>query len=107
VVGGDERIEMTELGEGFYRLVLRYGFMQGLNIPSDLDACARLGLTLELDKIHYIIGRVHLLAGRKLRGMALWRDRLFVLLARNTQDATASYRLPVAQTMTVGLQVGI
>jgi K+ transporter len=39
--------------------------------------------------------------------MALWRDRLFVLLARNTQDATASYRLPVAQTMTVGLQVGI
>jgi KUP system potassium uptake protein len=106
-ISGDERIEMKELGEGFYRLVLHYGFMQGPNIPSDLDACARLGLNLELDKIHYIIGHVHLLAGRKLRGMALWRDRLFVLLARNTQDATAFYQLPVAQTMTVGLQVGI
>jgi hypothetical protein len=33
---------MKELGEGLYRLVLRYGFMQGPNIPSELDACARL-----------------------------------------------------------------
>jgi KUP system potassium uptake protein len=66
-----------------------------------------LGLKLDLDKIHYIIGHVDLLAGRKLRGMALWRDRLFVLLARNTQDPTAFYQLPVAQTMTVGMQVGI
>ena len=106
-ISGDERIEMKELGEGFYRLVLRYGFMQGPNIPSALDACAKLGLKLDLDKIHYIIGHVDLLAGRKLRGMALWRDRLFVLLARNTQDATAFYQLPVAQTMTVGMQIGI
>jgi KUP system potassium uptake protein len=106
-INGDERIEMKELGEGFYRLVLRYGFMQGPNIPSELDACARLGLKLDLDKIHYIIGHVNLLAGRKLRGMALWRDRLFVLLARNTQDPTDFYQLPVAQTMTVGMQVGI
>ena len=106
-ISGDERIEMKELGEGFFRLVLRYGFMQGPNIPSELDACAKLGLKLDLDKIHYIIGHVDLLAGRKLRGMALWRDRLFVLLARNTQDATAFYQLPVAQTMTVGMQIGI
>jgi KUP system potassium uptake protein len=106
-ISGDERIEMKELGEGFFRLVLRYGFMQGPNIPSELDACAKLGLELDLDKIHYIIGNVDLIAGRKLRGMALWRDRLFVLLARNTQDATAFYQLPVAQTMTVGMQIGI
>lgn len=106
-INADERIEMKGLGEGFYRLVLRYGFMQGPNIPSELDACAKLGLKLDLDKIHYIVGHVTLLAGRKLRGMALWRDRLFVLLTRNTQDATAFYQLPVAQTLTVGMQVGI
>ena len=98
---------MKELGDGFYRLVLRYGFMQGPNIPSELGACDQLGLKLHLDKIHYIIGHVDLLAGRKLRGMALWRDRLFVLLARNTQGATAFYQLPIAQTMTVGMQIGI
>ena len=48
-----------------------------------------------------------LLAGRKQHGMVLWRDKLFSFLARNTQDATATYHIPAAQTMTVGLHVGI
>jgi KUP system potassium uptake protein len=61
----------------------------------------------ELDKLHYIVGHVDLLAGRKLRGMARWRDQLFVLMASNTQDATAFYQIPAAQAMKVGLQVGI
>jgi K+ transporter len=39
--------------------------------------------------------------------MARWRDKLFVLIASNTQDATALYRIPAAQAMKVGLQVGI
>ncbi|MGH8744516.1 MAG: KUP/HAK/KT family potassium transporter, partial [Burkholderiales bacterium] len=103
----DERIEFKELDEGFYRLVLRYGFMQGPNIPSDLAACDELGLKLEMDQIHYMIGHVDLLPGRKQQGMARWRDRLFIWMARNTQDATASYHIPAAQSMKVGLQVGI
>jgi len=62
---------------------------------------------LDLGKIHYFIGHVDLLAGRKSHGMASWRDRLFVRMAANTQDATALYQIPVAQTLQVGLQVGI
>jgi K+ transporter len=46
-------------------------------------------------------------AGRKLRGMASRRDQLFVLMASNTQDATAYYQIPAAQAMKVGLQAGI
>jgi len=105
--GRDERMELKELDAGFYRILLRYGFMQVPNIPSELRACAELGLPLDMDHLHYIIGDVDLLAGRKLHGMALWRDKLFVLLARNTRDATAGYHIPAAQTMKVGLQVGI
>ncbi|MHB1239746.1 MAG: KUP/HAK/KT family potassium transporter, partial [Gammaproteobacteria bacterium] len=103
----DERIELEQLGAGFYRLVLRYGFMQGPNIPSEFAACAELGLTLDLDDIHYFIGHVDLLAGRKRNGMAAWRDHLFTYMANNTQDATAFYQIPAAQVMKVGLQVGI
>jgi KUP system potassium uptake protein len=103
----EERIELTELDEGFSRLILRYGFTQGLNIPSDLAACADCGLQVDLSKIQYFTGRVDMLAGRKHHGMASWRDRLFVRMAANTQDATALYQIPAAQTMQVGLQVGI
>ena len=103
----DERIELEMLDAGFHRLVLRYGFMQGPNIPSELAACAELGLTLDLDEIHYFVGQVDLLAGRKKHGMALWRDRLFTRMASNTEDATAFYQIPAAQMMKVGFEVGI
>lgn len=103
----EERIEIKDLGAGFHRVVLHYGFMQRPNIPSELAASDELGLSADLDKVHYIIGHVDLLAGRKLRGMARWRDQLFVLMASNTQDATAYYQIPVTQAMKVGLQVGI
>ena len=72
-VDRESRIELKALDAGFYRVVLRYGFMQSPNIPSELAACGELGLTLDLDEVHYFIGQVDLLAGRKLRGMALWR----------------------------------
>ncbi|MEO6031200.1 MAG: KUP/HAK/KT family potassium transporter [Burkholderiaceae bacterium] len=102
-----ERIELTELEAGFCRVVLRYGFMQGPNVPSDLVNCEALELRDRLDTVHYFIGHVDLLAGRKLHGMANWRDQLFVFMASNTEDVTAAYHIPVTQTMKVGLQVGI
>jgi KUP system potassium uptake protein len=106
-VGAPERIELTTLDSGFYSLVLRYGFMQGPNVPSDLSRCAELGLELEMDQIRYIVGHTDLLAGRKLNGMTAWRDKIFVRMAINTQDTTSSYQIPAAQTMKVGLQIGI
>ncbi len=102
--GPEERIEWTELDQGFSRLLLHYGFMQGPNIPSDLAACDP---GLELDKLHYFTGHVDLLAGRKQHGMALWRDRLFVRMAANTQDVTTHYQIPAEQSAQVGLRVGI
>ncbi|HSM30204.1 MAG TPA: KUP/HAK/KT family potassium transporter [Woeseiaceae bacterium] len=101
------RIEFTAMDAGFHRLVLRYGFMQGPNVPSDLASCAELGLAVNLHEIHYFIGQTDLLAGRKRHGMIVWRDRLFVRMAINSQDATAYYQIPSGQVMKVGLQVGI
>ena len=39
--------------------------------------------------------------------MARRRDSLFSAMVRNTQDATAFYRIPLSQAMTVGLHIGI
>jgi len=106
-VEATERITLTALEAGFHRLRLRYGFMQHPNIPSDLAGCATLGLSLNLDEVRYFIGEVDLLTGRKVRGMAAWRDRLFARMAVNSQDATADYQIPSVQAMKVGVQIGI
>lgn len=58
-------------------------------------------------EIHYFIGHVDLLAGRRRKGMAYWRDRLFAFMASDAEDATAFPRVPAAQAMKVGRQVGI
>lgn len=107
-VGSDDRMDLTTLEQGFYQLVLRYGYMQGPNIPSDLVACAaKCGLELDGSKLHYFIGHVELLAGRKTRGMAEWRERLFSRMATNTLDPTTVYQIPVHQVTQIGLQLGI
>jgi KUP system potassium uptake protein len=104
-----ERIELTMLDDGFFRLLLRYGFMQGPNIPSDLAACNELSLPLDLDldHVHYFVGQIDMVAGRKRHGMVRWRDKLFAFMAANTEDATARYQIPSDQIMNVGLHVGI
>lgn len=104
----DDRVELTTLDGGFHHLVVRYGFMQGPNIPSDLIACAeKCRMELDHGKLQYFVGNVELLAGRKTRGMAEWRDRLFSRMATNTQDPTTAYQIPVNQVTHIGMQLGI
>jgi KUP system potassium uptake protein len=102
-----ERIEIIRHDAGFIRLVLHYGYMQGTIIPSDLAMCTEHGLPINLATVNYFVGHINFLADRKQQGMASWRDSLFARMAANTEDATASYQLPQAQTMTVGLTIGI
>uniref|UniRef100_A0A7V4XSD6 Probable potassium transport system protein Kup n=1 Tax=Acidobacterium capsulatum TaxID=33075 RepID=A0A7V4XSD6_9BACT len=103
----EDRLELDVLEDGFVRVVLHYGYMQGPNIPSDLQRLKEHGVQLDMGNISYFIGQVDMLAGRKRSGMMVFRDRLFVWMARNTRDMTSSYHIPADQVMTVGLQVGI
>jgi KUP system potassium uptake protein len=110
-VAQEERFELRCDKDGLYRVILRYGFMQGVNVPSDLAAfreqCSKAGLNYKLDELAYFIGRKSFITGRKKSGMALWRGGLFVFLTRNTQPATVLYQVPSDQVLEIGLQIGI
>lgn len=102
-----KRIEITDLGSGFYQIILHYGFMQGVNVPSELSSIKDEHLTIDTSKLHYITKQIEIVPGRKLKGMATWRDYLFGYMVRNTQDITSTYQLPDKQTMIIGLKAGI
>lgn len=106
-VNPEERLEVTKLQDGFARVVLHYGYMQGQNIPAELIRLKDHGMSFDPAKVSYFIGQVDMLTGRKPGGMSIWRDKLFVWMARNTRDTTAMYHIPAEQAMTVGLQIGI
>jgi len=103
----DERISVEHLGYGIFSVRLVYGFMEDPHVPNALRVAARdHGLDVDVDDIAYFLGRETILVTGR-RGMARWRERLFVLMTRNAVRATAFFRLPPERVVELGVQVEI
>jgi KUP system potassium uptake protein len=105
-VAASERLKIVGLAAGFYRVVVRYGFMQTPNIPVALRLCEAMGIPVDLETTTFYLGRETLLA-RKDIGLPLWQDHLFDFLSRNATRATAFYHLPPERVIEIGIQVEI
>jgi KUP system potassium uptake protein len=106
-VPANKRVEIQDFELGFHRLLVRYGFMQGINIPSDLATCKDYEFGTEKDQVTYYVGRATPMTRHKKGGMMTWRDRLYTFMKRNTQRKTTYYRIPADRTVEIGLQVSI
>ena len=102
----DEQTTVRALGQGVFDVVVRYGFMEDPNIPEALALARERGLELDDEDVTYFLGRETLIVSRA-PGMAMWRERLFVLMARNAVRATAFFRLPPERVVELGVQVEI
>jgi KUP system potassium uptake protein len=101
-----ERVEVEELGHGFWRIRARYGFMEDPNVPRVLQAAKSKGLEFTLRETSFFLGRQSLLAAGK-SGMWRWRERVFALLSHNSQGATAFFHVPPNQVVELGEQVAL
>jgi KUP system potassium uptake protein len=104
VIDVAERASVTELGHGLWQVVLRYGFMEDADVPSALRSLGHPELTFKPMETSYFLGRETLIATKR-PGMALWRERLFALMARNARPATTFFRLPPNRVVELGAQV--
>jgi KUP system potassium uptake protein len=105
-VTGDDQIVVDALGHGVFAMRLVYGFMQDPNVPDALRAAQDKGLTVDADDVTYFLGRETILVTHR-KGMAIWREKLFVLMTRNAVRATAFFRLPPERVVELGVQVEI
>jgi KUP system potassium uptake protein len=103
---GEERAEVEELGEGFYRVLLRYGFMESPDVPSALGGLGVAGLDFPTASTSYFLGKETVLSTKR-PGMARWRERLFAFMSRNARAATAFFNLPPNRVVELGAQVEI
>jgi len=101
-----DRYGVEELGEGFYRLTLRYGFMEETDVPQALAAADGCGGPFELMKTSFFLSRQTLLASDK-PGMAIWREKLFSWMMRNSASAMEFFRLPTNRVVELGSQLEI
>ena len=100
----DDQVTVRPLGQGVFDVRVRYGFMEDPNVPEALVRACEHGLELDEDDVTYFLGRETLLV-TKSPGMAMWRERLFVLMARNAVRAPTFFRLPPERVVELGVQV--
>jgi KUP system potassium uptake protein len=102
----DQQVTVRPLGHGVFDVIVRYGFMEDPNVPDALALACTQGLDVDDKDVTYFLGRETLIV-TKAPGMALWRERLFVLMARNAVRATTFFRLPPERVVELGVQVEI
>jgi KUP system potassium uptake protein len=101
-----ERVELTDLGQGFLQVVGHYGFMETPNIPGLLELLDDHGLRVRARETSFYLGRETLLTTGNSR-LPHWRKVLFILMARNAQSATAFFNLPPNRVLELGAQVQV
>jgi len=101
----EERVVVEELKHGLYNVKLFYGFMEDPDVPHALLKAAKdRGMKFDYQDVVYFLGRQTILVTDR-KGMALWREKLFVLMSRNAVRATAYFRLPTERVVELGVQV--
>jgi KUP system potassium uptake protein len=106
-VGAERRIEIDNAGEGFYRVILHYGFMEEVDIPRDLAAIKTCGERFNMMSTSFFLGRQKLIPSRKVPGMALWREKLFAWMLKSSESAMEFFKLPTNRVVELGSQLQI
>ena len=97
-----KRIAVTDISSGVRTVILTYGFMEDLNVHTDL-----LGsMEVDVRNAVYFLGRENLRATPK-DGMALWRETLMRTMSRNATDVGEFFHLPPDRVFEVGVQVDL
>jgi KUP system potassium uptake protein len=123
-VESEERVQCREMGQGFYQVIARYGFMETPDVPQVLRDLARPDangrpVTTKLANTTFYLGRETVIPSRSRREartaapmgdppvgqMVRWRQRLFIVMARNAQSATAFFGLPPNRVVELGAQI--
>jgi KUP system potassium uptake protein len=103
-VPADERLRVEPMGDNVHRVVARYGFNEMPHVPRLLRRCAEYGLDIDPSEVTYVMSRETLLATRR-EGMAMWRERLFSFLTRNSSLASDTFRIPASRVLEIGAEI--
>ena len=104
VVSSGERVRIDDLGQGFYRIVARNGFMQRPSIPEILKIAERSGLTTNPANTTFYLGRETIVTTGRVP-MLRWRKVLFAFMSRNAVTPAAYFDLPSNRVVELGTQI--
>ncbi len=105
-VDPDKRCEYSEIGDGFFRAVLHYGFMEETDVPTGLKTMQQCGGEFDMMQTSFFLSRQTLLPSDN-PAMPIWREKIFSWMLRNAATAMEFFRLPTNRVVELGSQVRI
>ena len=102
-----ERVKLTKLGHGCWRMNVRYGFMNEPDIAQTLEIASTLGLEFEMMSTSFFLSRETVVPVAAVSEMSLWREKLFAMMARNAGNAADYFKLPANRVIELGTKVEI
>ncbi len=100
----EERIQIEQPTEGFYRVIANYGFMDITNIQQIIELLDKQGIKIKMEKTTFFLGRETLIPKKK-NLFEMIRDKIFILMSNNSQRATDFFNIPPTRVYEVGTQV--
>ena len=101
-----DRVSIEPLGKSFSRVRIRFGFMETPNVPRALGIARKQGWSFDIMSTSFFLSRRSVRADAR-SGMPPWQDRIFILLARNADDASSYFHLPTDRVVEIGTQVSV
>jgi len=103
-----DRVKLTKLGHGCWRMTVRYGFMNEPDISQTLEIAGALGLEFDMMTTSFFLSRETVVpVALAESGMAFWREKLFAMMARNAGNAADYFKLPANRVIELGTKVEI
>ncbi|MBF0425869.1 MAG: potassium transporter Kup [Magnetococcales bacterium] len=99
-----ERLAVTPLADRFYRVVIRFGFMEQPDIPLAMRSLKLGDMPFALEDATFFLGKATFIPGPK-PAMAPWRLRLFLSLINAAESPALFFKLPPQQVMDIGTRM--
>jgi KUP system potassium uptake protein len=105
-VAPEDRVHAEQLQHGFTRMIVHYGFMEQPDVPAALAQAAERGIEYKPLETTFFLGRETIVLGPS-KEMAEWRKRLYSFMARNAEEATKHYNIPINRVVELGIQIAL
>jgi KUP system potassium uptake protein len=105
-IADEEKIDIKLIGDGAFVVNASYGFKEEPSMLHVLSLCADKGLNMEMMDTSFFLNRETVIPS-KLKGMMVWREKVFALMMRNSMRATDYFKIPPNRVVEMGTQVEI
>lgn len=102
----DHRLKIRHYGGEIYRVRIYYGYNQEPNVPEALTFCRTEGLEIDVNETSFFLTREHMISATT-HGVATWRERLFIRMAMNAENAMRFWHIPPERVVELGLMVAL